>query len=423
MNVSHLSDLALARERVLEQENHRPGPRDFSAFWEGGQWWQQAFAGLIAAEIARDTFFAQRIGAISIGVYDAHELLQRWASGLRESVVWYEQLARRLDSHQRAWGVDKQGQSLAPPEIVQHRAQVETRRASCEARRAAIAVEYMEWRRRRDGRLNEREWRRSWEYLQKTFKEQNATWRNHYRDGLREYVSPEQLALCQRVRDTQAATLDLWKNQRNVERGALQIDAAAVSGMIDTLRPPRLAAPHGWVWGLVAVVVVVIAVIVFSRAASTRGPGAQRETASPPRATASAAPGDALALNASGVELLKQGRCQEAIAKFEQAAAARTSWHEPPNNQAFCLYELGRVDEAIAKWRASITLDPARQDAHAGLGMALYQIGQREEGLREYQQAIDLGGSYLDEGWMRSQRSWSEKAIADSRPLREALAR
>jgi hypothetical protein len=53
--------------------------------------------------------------------------------------------------------------------------------------------------------------------------------------------------------------------------------------------------------------------------------------------------------------------------------------------------------------------------------MMLYQAGRHEEGLAAYRHAIELGGDYRNEDWMHAERLWSEKAIADSRPLRESI--
>ena len=91
---------------------------------------------------------------------------------------------------------------------------------------------------------------------------------------------------------------------------------------------------------------------------------------------------------------------------------------------AFCFYELGQHDEAIAQWRAALTLSNQNSpDANAGLGMALYVAGSRDEGFRYYQRASALNEDYRDESLLRSKYLWGDKAIADSRPLREQLTR
>jgi Flp pilus assembly protein TadD len=139
-----------------------------------------------------------------------------------------------------------------------------------------------------------------------------------------------------------------------------------------------------------------------------------------PQSALSAAP-DARELEAQGADLIRQGRWEEAIPLFQRAAAADPSWHQPLSDLAFCLYELGWSEEAIAHWRAALALNPSSQDANAGLGMALYQAGHQDEGLAAYRRAIELGGAYRDENWMRGERLWSDKAIGDSRALREQL--
>lgn len=85
---------------------------------------------------------------------------------------------------------------------------------------------------------------------------------------------------------------------------------------------------------------------------------------------------------------------------------------------AFCLCEQGKTAEAIAQWRHALDLWRDSLDANAGLGMALYVTGEQEEGRSKYAAAVAKDQGYQDEDYLQNTRFWSDKAIADSRPLR-----
>jgi tetratricopeptide (TPR) repeat protein len=127
----------------------------------------------------------------------------------------------------------------------------------------------------------------------------------------------------------------------------------------------------------------------------------------------------AIAINNKGLELIKEGRCNEAIPTFKQAAAVDPSFHEPLNNIAFCLYDQGQVDLAITHWRKALKLKSDSPDTNAGLGMALYTQGNIDEGQRYYQEAMRIDPNYRDPVWLKRERLWSDRAIANSAALRD----
>ena len=133
---------------------------------------------------------------------------------------------------------------------------------------------------------------------------------------------------------------------------------------------------------------------------------------------------DQRTLNQAGVDMLKQGRCEEAMSQFQTAYEVDPTAYgayEPLNNMAFCLYDLNRNAEAIARWRQALGIEPNSPDANAGLGLALYVAGQQDEGLIFYRKAVGLQAGYLDEGYLRDSVFWSVHAVEASRPLRERL--
>ena len=121
--------------------------------------------------------------------------------------------------------------------------------------------------------------------------------------------------------------------------------------------------------------------------------------------------------------LFFEGRCEEALARFQAAFDANPTAHdayEPLNNMAFCLYDLDRKDEAIANWLQALSIEPNSPDANAGLGMAFYTTGRQDDGIAFYRTALGINAKYSDEEWLGTVALWSEHAIADSRAIRAA---
>lgn len=208
---------------------------------------------------------------------------------------------------------------------------------------------------------------------------------------------------------------------------ALRADIATMDRMMEVWRP-RHARTGGSLPALIGAGLV-IALIVFFASSGGRGgstgsatPMPEGVASNPTTLQAAAAPvGDQHALNEEGKQLLKQGRWEEAIQRFQFAFDADPTAHdayEPLNNMAFCLYELDRRDEALAKWQQALAIEPNSPDANAGLGMLLYVTGRQSEGIGYYRKAVGLNANYTDETWLRSAALWSERAITDSREVR-----
>lgn len=86
---------------------------------------------------------------------------------------------------------------------------------------------------------------------------------------------------------------------------------------------------------------------------------------------------EATALNNSGVELEKTGRCDSALVKY--AAAAELDPLNPGfrRNMALCLCRLGRWKEGAAELQEVLRLDPDDAEATRALYLALDQPGAR----------------------------------------------
>jgi len=88
------------------------------------------------------------------------------------------------------------------------------------------------------------------------------------------------------------------------------------------------------------------------------------------------------------------------------------------NNLAYLLYDLDRVEEAVEHWEKAAELE-SEADIYAGLGLGLWKMGEKERAVQEYRRALELDERYADLEWLPTEPFWSEKAIADVRPLIE----
>jgi len=403
----------------------RPVPRQFSALWERGDTWRQAFSELIAVERSDDTLFEQLVDAAS-GLEARRARLQQWSSSLHESQAWHDQLAGTLGRHQRLWNVDEQGQSLAPNDLFTHQGLLELRTIACASRRTLVELEYLEYRRRGFGQINEQQWQAAWAELLRVFRQQSSRYRHWFNADLPEDRYAERLGWLLRLQRLQTATQQSWSARHDLDQAGLRADAAVVDRMVDSLRLDRVSKSSRV--GAIAMGIMVLVIIGFVFGGGGKSSSTMPTTtavaadATPIQAPATAA-GDLGTLNQAGKELLKQGRCEEAIQRFQAAFDANPGAHaayEPLNNMAFCLYELGRTDQAISTWQQALSIEPNSPDANAGIGMILYEVGRQDEGIAYYRNALDQKAGYADEIWLRTVAFWSERAITNSRALRSA---
>jgi tetratricopeptide (TPR) repeat protein len=423
-------DITAAREKLIEQERLRPGPGRSSALWEHGQPWQQAFDELVAAERAQDTHFEQLINTAPSNETRSHYLRQ-WSTSIREREEWYDRCAQQLLDRQEQWGTDNKGEPLAPSDLIAHRAMVDTYEASVAARRPLLELEYLEYKRHDAGKTDEILWRSTWNELKEAFGNQRDGYRNWYRDELPDSIQSERLQWCGRLQRLQGETAKYWGDARDVDWRGLQADSATVNQAIEALRPAPIKNGKSVGGALAAIAAVALIAFLATRGgdsnASPPATSAPRQSndavGQPLQATIASFGGNQDALNVHGKELIKDGHWEEAIPFFQAAfdAGPRTNLaYETLDNMAFCLYELDRIAEATEKWQQALALNPASPDTNAGLGMALYVSGRQDEGIEKYQKARDIEHEYGNENWLRNEAFWSERAIADSRPLRAA---
>jgi len=114
------------------------------------------------------------------------------------------------------------------------------------------------------------------------------------------------------------------------------------------------------------------------------------------------------ACNALGVALVNQGRHEDALAAFLEAARRDPRSASAHNNVANVLGDLGRGEEALPHLRAAVELEPGLADAHHNLGMLLHGLKRHEEAIASLEQALRLapGASYT-----LSHLVWNQMAI------------
>jgi len=91
-----------------------------------------------------------------------------------------------------------------------------------------------------------------------------------------------------------------------------------------------------------------------------------------------------------GQILLRQGRPQEALERFEAAIAAWDANQSAWLWRAMALTDLGRFDEALASYDRALALEPESAGMWNNKGSLLMELGRLEAALQCFERAIDL---------------------------------
>jgi tetratricopeptide (TPR) repeat protein len=101
-----------------------------------------------------------------------------------------------------------------------------------------------------------------------------------------------------------------------------------------------------------------------------------------------------IALVNLGVALDEQGRLDEALGYYRQAAQLEAGRYQIHNNIATILDKMGQPAEAVVEYREAVRLKPDLAFLHNGLGGELTALGQPDEALKEFAEAARLDPNY-----------------------------
>lgn len=110
--------------------------------------------------------------------------------------------------------------------------------------------------------------------------------------------------------------------------------------------------------------------------------------AAPPKTRTKA--NQAYDLDKQGLDLYRQKKYDEALAKFQGAVALKPGDPVLLNNLSYIYYVMGRYDDAVANLVKTLTIDPKRKEAHENLGDAYLKLGKRSEAKEQYEQFLAL---------------------------------
>jgi tetratricopeptide (TPR) repeat protein len=110
-----------------------------------------------------------------------------------------------------------------------------------------------------------------------------------------------------------------------------------------------------------------------------------------------------------GIALIRQGKPDQAVARFRKALAKTPNHPVAHNNLGLALLMLGRTQEAVACYRTALAIAPDHVDSHCNLGNALVIEGRSDEAIACYRRAIaiapdnaaahyNLGGALINQG-------------------------
>jgi tetratricopeptide (TPR) repeat protein len=100
--------------------------------------------------------------------------------------------------------------------------------------------------------------------------------------------------------------------------------------------------------------------------------------------------------NRQGIALARQGRFDEAAARFRDAIRTQPKAPSAHNNLACVLTSQGRFAEAVASYRAAVALAPNDPVTLNNLGNALRQVGEHVEAVQYCRRAVQMRPDYCE---------------------------
>jgi tetratricopeptide (TPR) repeat protein len=95
-----------------------------------------------------------------------------------------------------------------------------------------------------------------------------------------------------------------------------------------------------------------------------------------------------------GLALAGQGRIDEAMAEYSEALRIRPYYPAAHLDLGFALAGQGRIEEAMAHYSAALLIKPVYPEAHNNLGLALARQGRIEEAMAQYSEALRIKPNY-----------------------------
>lgn len=106
--------------------------------------------------------------------------------------------------------------------------------------------------------------------------------------------------------------------------------------------------------------------------------------------SAQAASEEAVERNNQGVDLLKQGKIEEAIGALQKAVEVNPKDVDVRLNLAYAYDRQGRVDDAILQYQKAIELNPRDSVARNNLGVLYNKTGHYDEAIRELEKSLEI---------------------------------
>jgi tetratricopeptide (TPR) repeat protein len=103
-----------------------------------------------------------------------------------------------------------------------------------------------------------------------------------------------------------------------------------------------------------------------------------------------------MAHNNLGSVLFEQGKIDDALGHFKQAALFKPDFAETHNNLGLALARLGREPEAVAQYKEAVRLRPDFADAYNNFGLLLKTQGKLAEAVAQYEQALRIKPHYAE---------------------------
>lgn len=167
--------------------------------------------------------------------------------------------------------------------------------------------------------------------------------------------------------------------------GPLALAAAATSTLTESYLPRKLA------WLKPASCAILLALL---GALSWKQCAVYADLPTLWKSTLAKNPESWLAHNNLGLELVRQGKMDEAIKHYRKALQINPDYEEVHSNLGEVLIQQGQTGEAIVEFHKALQINPSFLEARNNLGVALLQQGHIDEALAQYREALRINPDY-----------------------------